>query len=436
MLEKLKAFIRDNKYYLIFLSVMIVYHCLLKINFGDEVKYFGKVLSQSSYAEFIVKRWNTWSSRILIELVLITVAHISYILWRVLDILVWTLALFSLSKLLDIDKRSKEMGMLTLLILLYPFFHMRSAGWVATSLNYIWPLAFGLYALTIIRKIYHDQKPSLKEYFLLLPTFLFSINQEQVCAIYLVILIALLFDKFLHSRIAYELVALIGIDIIQLILILNCPGNALRLQKEIKRWMPDFIYKNTFNKLDMGIVHISNTLTNEINLLFIFCSLYLVYLMYMKNKGRLLKLLAYVPALYFCAPSILAKFHPLGAKITKPLLEFYYQKGMTGGNFGRSLFAVVALAVFIGLLVYMADTKKEKFFTGTVLGIGFVSAWVLGFSPTCFASSSRTMIFFYFSVIYVFMRTIQRHAFVPEHFLNFFQFLGLVNIINTCMRIR
>ena len=60
---------------------------------------------------------------------------------------------------------------------------MNSAGWAATTVNYMWPLATCLYALIPIRKIWDGEKIKFWEYPLYIIATLFSANQEQACCI-------------------------------------------------------------------------------------------------------------------------------------------------------------------------------------------------------------------------------------------------------------
>lgn len=45
-----------------------------------------------------------------------------------------------------------------LVIMLFPFGTFGVAGWYATTLNYVWPLALGLYGLSYIIQIISNEK--------------------------------------------------------------------------------------------------------------------------------------------------------------------------------------------------------------------------------------------------------------------------------------
>ena len=71
------------------------------------------------------------------------------------------------------------------MILIYPIVLMNGAGWAATTINYMWPLATGLFALIPIRKIWDEEKIKFWQYPLYIIAMIFATNQEQVCAILL-----------------------------------------------------------------------------------------------------------------------------------------------------------------------------------------------------------------------------------------------------------
>lgn len=98
-----------------------------------------------SIASFLAKRWQTWSSRLLIE-GLLCVTTKSIWLWRVLDSLAMVLMAFSLCRLANAEKRPEMLGLAALLVTSIPFAILRSTGWQATGMNYYVPLACAMTA--------------------------------------------------------------------------------------------------------------------------------------------------------------------------------------------------------------------------------------------------------------------------------------------------
>ena len=68
------------------------------------------------------------------------------------------LACYSLSKLFVKENKDKNKFMLMAMVLIYPYYTMHQTGWASTSINYLWPLATGLFALIPIRKMWEGEK--------------------------------------------------------------------------------------------------------------------------------------------------------------------------------------------------------------------------------------------------------------------------------------
>ena len=102
-----KKFAKFDKPTVTFFVIMLVYHMLANINYGDDVSYFQNVLAGSQdyigdTIRFSVERYHIWSSRTIIEIFVIYLVHLPHIVWRILDTMMWMLLYSSMINLLDI----------------------------------------------------------------------------------------------------------------------------------------------------------------------------------------------------------------------------------------------------------------------------------------------------------------------------------------------
>ena len=68
----------------------VLWHVILSTNVGDDMVYFKTLLDgNSSLGEILAHRYETWSSRMVIEAVLIPLVHCP-LLWKILDIVIFT----------------------------------------------------------------------------------------------------------------------------------------------------------------------------------------------------------------------------------------------------------------------------------------------------------------------------------------------------------
>lgn len=66
----------------------IIFHAFFVNVGGGDDNYFMTCLNNRTLGEFYVKRWNTWSSRLVIETVVVMVLKQPLWLWKVLDFFV------------------------------------------------------------------------------------------------------------------------------------------------------------------------------------------------------------------------------------------------------------------------------------------------------------------------------------------------------------
>ena len=85
----------------------VLWHVILSTNVGDDMVYFKTLLDgNSSLGEILAHRYETWSSRMVIEAVLIPLVHCP-LLWKILDIVIFTSLPVLLCGLLGVTGRGR-----------------------------------------------------------------------------------------------------------------------------------------------------------------------------------------------------------------------------------------------------------------------------------------------------------------------------------------
>lgn len=152
-------------FYFLGLLILIIYHMQYDLSYGDVVNVYGPVLQRGSeyfpvdgnvfqgIYNFTVFHYLNWSSRSLIEIILIVVGALPAICWHILDILSVLLIGYCMEQLVCIqDKRIKYFSIFSVLMM-YQVITMRSAGWIATTVNYSWVAAAGLYMYLVMQRL-------------------------------------------------------------------------------------------------------------------------------------------------------------------------------------------------------------------------------------------------------------------------------------------
>jgi len=407
MKEKFKKFLENGRGVILALFILeLALTIFVTPNKFDDKTFIDNIAS-NSIISYVGPRYFWWTSRTIIEFTLCLVLKTSKYLWILLEALMVTLAGYSISKLFIKDNKKENNIMLLFMILVYPLDVMNSAGWAATTTNYMWPLALGLFSLIPIRKIWDGEKIKFWQYPLYTLALLYACNQEQTCAI--IVCLYLLFtvittirDKKLHPYLLIQTLFTIA----SLIFILTCPGNYERQASEISENFKDIGMLSTLDKLGLGFTANFSEIFTKGDLVFLmFTGLIYVYIM-TNYKDKLYRVVAAIPFL-----SILVShyFRRLTEKFFPFINLFFDEFGtkdvkLTAANC-NNLFNVLPIVFSLGITICIVLSlllifKKLKNNVALLIFLaGLASRVMMGFSPTVFVSGERTRIYFDFAMI-------------------------------------
>ena len=407
--------LKDKKiWWMIFLYGLcaIVFHMFfMKVGTGDDT-YFMTCLNDRTLGEFYVKRWNTWSSRLVIETIVVLVLKQPIWFWKVLDVLVSVLLAYLLFGILF---HKKEAGKATIVcgifLFLYDFREMDSAGYMTTTIFYWWVLAAAMFAFLPVYFHYRreDVKPWL--YAFAIPCSIFAANQEQVAIVFVCICIYMigvyLFEK---RKIPKYIFLLLIIGLLSLIIVFVCPGNEVRKISNIDFWFPNYANFNILHKGLLGWYGLLRTLFEDMNGLFFAFSGILLWAVWKKSSKWYEKCIAVVPFLAnlaLAACLLISNFYDAGP-VNKVVHAFDFDQPIVyyHGFLPIKLVLLVlaytfsCLCVVFAMYVLWGRTKKFSHLMA-VLVIGTASKLSMGMSPTVWASAERTSIFLLFGFIII-----------------------------------
>ena len=156
--------------------VMLIVHSRMGLDTGDDTWFINQTsVDGFNLLRWLTNRYHTWSSRTLIEATMLIILPMKVYVWRILDSFLIVITSLFMSKNFCTDEYIVlKNWLIVLLSFTINFQYMSEAGWGATTLNYVWPLAFAMVAVYSIRKIY-DEKPIRKwEYSIYSVSLLFS----------------------------------------------------------------------------------------------------------------------------------------------------------------------------------------------------------------------------------------------------------------------
>lgn len=390
---------RNNLNAISFLTIAVcLIYIFCSVVFKDitDDHFFSTALSKYSIFEILQIRYNTWSGRVLIEAFLMKTINIPLFPQIAISLSCVLLAM-SVAKLASSDGRvTMPLIALSMLLFLSDFHTNRQATlWITGAYNYIIPISIGLYAITI----YLDSSQSiLKKLSSCVLIFLAS-NNEQFAVTAIIAITVMLISKFKAKGLTAYDAAFTASLLCGGAIVLAAPGNVVRLHSEIINWMPDFDNYGILYKLSVGVDRISNQINFNDNFLFIICcSVTLAYLLLQKNRCLILTLLTTIITLKIVV--FLLSFYP-ASPVNNILRYENYVSPVSWGHpsiYASYLINLMTLSSILITCLIASRTKFEAIKISVVLLCGVLSALMIGFSPTAYASGTRVMFIFDISI--------------------------------------
>lgn len=389
-------------------ATVVVYYAYLQsyITLIDgDTSYFLAASDMHGFIPFLIMRYQTWTSRLIIEGVLVVMSHMP-LLWFCVNLLVVLSIWCCLYRVVSIGVDKQYAGWLSLvLVVLYPFSVLSSAGWMATILNYLWPLAAllfivcdGLQRVGLIAELSTDEASDNKQrcpgsvsaaISLLLSIFVANLEQGAVLLCLLSACFVFLGRK--KSRCCYLYIAELAIGIAGILFALTCPGNGARAASEVGNWWPAFEQLSLAGKIANGLEATTDRyLFGGCSLLLILTSVLMVVTWNQHRSWGFKAMITLSLIIQFAVPELVRR-----GLLVRPVLN--------GEPVVLSILVLGALAFALVFICLMGAFRKSRLalFVAILCCAAFASRMVLAFSPTLYASVSRTFIFLDYSIILV-----------------------------------
>lgn len=388
--------------YIVLFAVALYVHLLWE-PFGDDT-WFATILDNRTIGEYYLWRYQTWSSRLIVESVLIFMCRSNIILWRILNSAIIVLLVYSLVELIGNNQNRKVVEIWTVLgiVLLFPFVYLSSAGWIATTLNYLWPLSLGLYGLIPLKCVLEEKGVPLHKEILAILALLYASNTEQMAAmLFMVYLIAIIYYYKKNKHLSKVLVINLTAVTINLCIILTCAGNSNRTAAEL-HWFPGFEHISFLQKIAMSFVTTTIKYWYEQNNIYLVYTLVVMLGVWLANKKTVYRIIGTIPFMYylFCIKGLGVIFRDFPSLAIYNPLQYTTQLGF--GNISYYIYGIINLILlFINIYCFYLIFKNERHFyiVSLALFAGIASRVIVGLSPTFFASGERTAVYFVFSMI-------------------------------------
>lgn len=291
--------------FLILFGVQLFLNVFKNIGFGDDT-WFTEILSNKqmvpsgTVTEYLKWRYDTWTSRIIIEFFLVNLLQINSIVWKIFDAVILTVLGIAISKVFvkkDLDKGlvQKINWIIVFLLFNLPLEMFSGAGWIATFANYLLPITMGIVTLIALKKVLFNEKIKKYEYPIYIVACLIASNMEQMCAILIVVFFIFNIYCIKTKKKNIILPSLFLIALLGLINIMTCPGNDLRSIAEIKNCYSNFEELSIIDKLVLGLNSMMQFCLVEFNLIYVLFTGLLMFVILKKYRGIIIKFVGIFP---------------------------------------------------------------------------------------------------------------------------------------------
>lgn len=398
----------EHRFFLYFYLTALLIHLFLPLNWGDDSIFNAEAVV--GITEFL-----KGSSRLLTD----SMTYIFcrwHILWRLFNPVILTVLIKSLTELVPTKSRR-----LTALIfgftLIYPTMIIVDAGFIATTVNYLWPITFAVINILVFQKLYGGQRFNLI-YLGTIPLLLYSLNMEMMSAVLTFVFVLgcalMIYNK--KIRVFPFIQALISIGGLLVAYLGNINGDNSRMVREIGRYFPRYGELNIIEKLELGFSSTFYCMTMKLSfasVAFIAFTVFLAFTVFKVSKNICLRISALFPCVFAVIFSVISvtpfSNSDFVAFFTGGMQNYKMSKAVYSFNvIPDIIFLIIAVCVLITIAFLFKD-KLEVLKAFLLLGTGLGTRLIMGFSPTVWASGYRTFAIFIITMIIVAVMIADKH---------------------------
>lgn len=387
------AGVRWSRWGLAWLLACVLALHVLGINWKPvaDDSYFAAVLSTQSWSGFLHWRYLHWTGRLPIEGAMILIVH-HPVLWRACNAALLLLCAVALGRLARIGTTMTRLQAAVLAfafyMLLTPQAVYEATFWLTGAMNYLWPMALGLWSLVAVAE--RSDRRGLWAGCLVAGVLACSGDQVALALLPAMAVLVVRMRLAAGRWQAWPLAQLL-LTALAAALVLGAPGSRERYLAEQGLRFPDYAWKDGFDKLRIGLGLIERALLDPRNYLVCLLSALGLLAVWKLPAARWLKaVLLLVLAVMLVQPLLLvhgAPFAPLGWVLPERLWGAAAWSWRAYALAAYAAFSVACL-VCACTLAFWRRPPEALAMLGIML-LGLASLGMLGFSPTAYVSSAR-----------------------------------------------
>jgi len=399
----------------VFLSMIVIPIFFTRGRVPGDDMVLTTLLNDMSLHDFIISRYNIWSGRVPINVLLVLFMREG--LLPILKLIYSGAAVIIFYVISDIyfsKKNSLACYIALLYILCIPRWILwDSCLWLTGAGNYLLPFSCAVFAALPVIKHYKNEKVPLFLCFCGAFSLSFCVFSEQVLAIVLGLEVFLIISLLLfHKDIFKLLFVYLFLTIAFGLICITAPGNFVRTVQEAVRWYPDF-FQVPISKRFIDAFHLLfNNLFREYPYFIFLFSISLFLPVIFSDNGYHKKVKFALS--YFIVIFPLCCLFGLGT-------EKYGIEQIHFTHIFYPFFYIVSIAWIICIIASLVISTKtiELGILRAALFCGGIGTYIMmAFSPTIISSGLRTFFVFYMTITILFAANINRCFSILKEIIN------------------
>lgn len=408
MKKTLSGFLRSPYFVLLSVfSVMLILNLSLTDRM-DDFSFNSIYLEKGNIIDFLKYYAHIWSGRLIPHGIMVLLFQLPEFVFQFLNAafitaLLWISVYFCNDGKKPVSSRERILFLLfsiSVFAVLPSEMLSSTVFWKSANVLYVWGLVASMVAILPFYYAYRERRTGIGLKLLSLCGAVYASNFEQTAPVviaFAVILTGLTYwDKKKVPWFHYLLLVVSGVG---MFISLKMPGNAVRFDAEIIAWMP---YYDTFSFLDKIYFSMGYALQ------FMYQHFWLIlwgigvgtsFLVFRSRQNLIIRLTSLVPAGYFTllafstlASTILGENAVVFSDVKHFLFNFASfnteRVFLSGSQMTSLLFGILSF-VILTVLIYLHLSKEKNTLSALFFLASLFDLFILGFSPTIYASGIR-----------------------------------------------
>lgn len=404
-----KDFVRKHWDDILVFVIFVIVHCCMHTDYWDDMTMKNLVHDENfSITSNLINQWNNWSSRLFTEVVMDLVFMLSDIAWRILDVfcvlLLYSNIKYITSKITKIGMDNIAKLEMLLLFMSVPFSLFATAGWMVTTICYLWIITAFTVIIRILIKASNEKVKAFDWLILIFSLLLFgSYDITAIIELAGVLLVYWIYRNQLNKSLQMMVWCGIFISILNIVLFIICPGNRARQVADASNHGTDAVLNLGFlGHLRMGVNSCFYHFLSIPNMmLFLILLIIMLVIVSDKNNRTYIKVLSAIPL----SLDVLGTVYVfINYTIRNRQLTYIYPDGEFIKCSKIEQYVIMFIAIIIILIVtffvfYLFKDVQRIIALSGLYVFGLMPQVALGFTTTVSASCIRMSLYLYYAFL-------------------------------------